>query len=86
MDMKDLKDKKPPVGQAELRRRVRMALQTQKSKDACERMMRSLVETMHVVIKKKTSRRAAELTASKDEARDRSIPLTVFESFVKMQA
>ena len=51
--MKDLKGKKPPMGKADLKRRVRTALQTQKSKDACERMLRSLAKTAHVVIEKK---------------------------------
>ena len=51
--MKDLKDDKPPVGKAELKRRVRIALQTKKSKDACKRMLRSLAKAAHVVIKKK---------------------------------
>ena len=50
MDMKDLKDKKPPVGKSELKRRVRMVVQTQKSKDTCKRMLRSLVKTAHIVI------------------------------------
>ena len=50
--LKDLKDKMSPVGKSELKRRVRMVVQTQKSKDTCKRMLRSLVKTAHVVIKK----------------------------------
>ena len=53
MDMKDLKDKKPPVGKAELKRRVRMVVQTKKAKETCKRMLRSLVKTAQIVIKKK---------------------------------
>ena len=50
---KDLKDKKPPVGKAELKRRVRMVVQTKKAKYTCRRMLRSLVKTAQIVIKKK---------------------------------
>ena len=50
---KDPKDKKPPVGKAELKRRVRMVVQTKKAKYTCRRMLRSLVKTAQIVIKKK---------------------------------
>ena len=73
--MKGLKDKKPQVGKAETKRRVRMALQTQKPKDACKRMLRSLMKTAHVVIKKNGAVSDAEVTAPKDEARGQTIAL-----------
>ena len=53
MDMKDLKDKKPPVGKAELKRRVRMVVQTKTAKETSKRMLRSLLKTAQIVIKKK---------------------------------
>ena len=41
------------MGKAELKRRVRMVVQTKKAKYTCRRMLRSLVKTAQIVIKKK---------------------------------
>ena len=41
------------MGKAELKRRVRMVVQTKKAKEACRRMLRGLVKTAQIVIKKK---------------------------------
>ena len=41
------------MGKAELKRRVRMVVQTKKAKYTCRRMLRSLVTTAQIVIKKK---------------------------------
>ena len=41
------------MGKAELKRRVRMVVQTKNAKYTCRRMLRSLVKTAQIVIKKK---------------------------------
>ena len=46
-------DKKPPVENAELKSRARLALHTQMAKDACKRMLRSLAKTAQIVVEKK---------------------------------
>ena len=53
MDLKDMADKRAPVGRSELKRRVQTVVKSKTSMVICKRMLRSLLQTARLVIKKK---------------------------------